>query len=113
MVLSGFAALVDPISIGFGVDKIWITVMLTMPHYLYLPMHFVASHLFIKFEAIRVFQIAVVFQLIGAWLRLLAFSSEGGDFTILFIGNVVFDISSPMIFNGLSLVSTSWFSDKE
>ena len=113
MVLSAFASLVDPIAIAFDIDKIWITVMLTMSHYIYIPMHFVTSQLYLKLEPIRVFQIAVLLQLVGAWIRLLAFGSEDGRFWILFIGNVIFDLCSPLIFNGMSLVTTAWFGEQE
>ena len=61
MVLTGFASMVDPIKTAFGVKNIWITVMLSMPHYIYLPMHFVTSQLFLKLEPIRVFQLAIAF----------------------------------------------------
>ena len=44
---------------------------------------------------------------------MLAFNDGRGLFWVLFIGNVVFDCSSPMIFNGLSLVTTAWYGEKE
>ena len=51
--------------------------------------------------------------MIGAWMRMFAFSVDGGLFYMLFLGMLLFDLSSPMIFNGLSLVTTAWYAETE
>ena len=51
-------------------------------------------------------------MLTGAWIRLLAFN-EDKMFWILFLGNTIFTMSGPMVFNGLSIVVINWYAEKE
>ena len=51
-------------------------------------------------------------MLTGAWIRIFAFTDDK-SFWVIFLGNFIFVLSGPMVFNGLSLVTIAWFADSE
>ena len=51
-------------------------------------------------------------MIICGWGRLLAFTG-GNQFWVLFVFNSLFSCASPIMLNGLSIVTISWFKDKE
>jgi len=68
--------------------------------------------MFQKLQAATVFRIAATVMLVGAWIRMGAFT-EDKAFWVIFLGNFIFVFSGPMVFNGLSLVTITWFPESE
>ena len=112
MVVASFNSLVDPLQTAFGVSEGWIIVMMTMSHIIYAPLSILVSWMFQKLQSATVYRIAAGIMLLGSWIRLLAFTDDK-QFWILFLGQTTFAFAGPMIFNGLSIVTISWFSESE
>ena len=112
MALSSFGPLADPIATGFGVDEEWVVLLQSMPHFTYFPMTFVTSYMFANMQPVNVFRCAPFFMIIGGWCRLLAFTGSN-NFWIFFASNCVFTLAQPILLNGISIVTVSWFKEKE
>ena len=86
--------------------------MITMNHIIYGPVSMLVSWMFKNMKSVNVFRTAAVLMAVSAWLRLLAFT-EHKMFSVLFVFNTVFTMAGPVIYNGLSILTISWFKEKE
>ena len=112
MAFGGYTPLFDPLKTGFGVDEIWITVLLTQPHVTFFPMSFVVSFMFSKMKTIHVFWCSAILMMLGAWLRMFAFTGNN-PFWVLLASTTLFTQGGPIILNGLSIMIINWFKAEE
>ena len=112
MALTAYSPLYDPLVIGFGVSETWVIILQTMPHVSFFPMSFVVSLMFKKMKKVNVFRCSPIIMLLGAWLRLFAFTGNN-PFWVLLAANTFFTLGAPILLNGLSIVTIAWFREKE
>ena len=112
MAFGAYTPLFDPLKTGFGVDEIYITILLTQPHVTFFPMSFVVSFMFSKMKTIHVFWLAAILMIIGGWLRMFAFTGNN-PFWVLMAATTLFTQGGPIILNGLSIMIINWFKAEE
>ena len=73
-------------------------------------MSFVTASVFNNMKIHHVIYLCCIVQLIGGWMRYMAFLNDG-MFWLLFLGTIVYVLALPAALNGVSLIANLWFPD--
>ena len=111
MVIVGFGVLLNELVLAFNISAAWVIALLILPNLLYVPMTFVAIWLYDNMRTHHVVYITVALQLVGCWIRSLAFWFD--SFWPIMVGTIIFVSSVPLCTNAISLIANQWFADDE
>ena len=75
-------------------------------------MSFVTASIFNNLRVHHVVYLCCTFQLIGCWLRSIAFTNDN-LFWVLFLGSFIYVLALPAALNGVSLIANLWFPDHQ
>ena len=111
LVVAGFTVLFNQLVVGFDVSRTWVVILLILPSLLYIPMTLTAVWLYENLPTHHVVYITVLLQVVGCWIRSLAFVFD--EFWPLFVGTAIFVSSVPLFTNAISLIANQWFPDNQ
>ena len=105
------AAVTHQINDGFGVSIMWVNLSITLAPLIYIPMSFLATHMFNHMRRDKVLKFAAILQILGAIFRM--GSAWTQSFWPIFVGSMILAGSAPFGFNSISLIANVWFSDSQ
>ena len=73
-------------------------------------MSFATASIFNNMKIHHVIYLCCLVQLIGGWMRYMAFLNDN-MFWLLFLGTIVYVLALPAALNGVSLIANLWFPD--
>ena len=86
--------------------------LIVLPQLVFIPMSFVTASIFNNLRVHHVIYCCCIAQLIGCWLRYLAFMDES-LYSLLFVGTFIYVLALPAALNGVSLIANLWFPDHQ
>ena len=101
----------ESVQIAFGVNILFVNCSITLAPLIYIPMSFLASHMFNHMRRDRVLLFAALLQIVGAIFRMASAWTE--SFWPIFVGSMLLASSAPFGFNSISLIANVWFGDSQ
>ena len=101
----------QPLAVAFKVKTIVVTMSSIVFSITYIPMTFIAIKMFKEMSLSKVFRIACVIAIFGAWIRVLA--EESKSFTWILIGYTVISLAYPILLSAITLICNKWLGDSE
>jgi len=104
-----FASIANTTRWAFGISEFMLVLSSMAGVVVYIPMALPASYIIERYGLRMAINAGVIITIIGAWMKVLIM--EG--FWLVILGQVIMSLAQPLIGNGITQVSNTWFAPAE